>query len=336
MHALKVVEGGNDNETLITQHSQFSIPINIVNIYGEQESRTPNEKIQEKWTNILHKIYKIEAKSEHVLIIGDLNKHVGSLVEGNEKDTDHYSILLTFKKIPLHSRKAIGGRKVIRWNTNKEGGWEMYKELTKDNAVLKKVSKEVCDDANKLMVTIDKELDSIRFKSFGKTKEKSKLKISKELESLQREKVKLCDSNDNFNSDIKDKLAEIDGKIAASLLKKQREVFETELKELKDLKTTKGKAAAIFKTKNKIVGSKTIDSEAVVVFDPITKTEVYRPDDIMRVSLEYCCKLLTNRNPKNEFVQDIAMKRLVHDVRMNYTIDDDDELEELTCLTSAK
>ena len=86
MHALKVFEGGNDNETLITRHSQFSIPLNIINIYGEQESRTSNEKIQEKWTNILHETSKIEAKSEHVLLIGDLNKHVGSLVEGNEKD----------------------------------------------------------------------------------------------------------------------------------------------------------------------------------------------------------------------------------------------------------
>ena len=39
MHTLKVKEGIEDDEYLITRHSQFVIPINVVNIYGEQEGR---------------------------------------------------------------------------------------------------------------------------------------------------------------------------------------------------------------------------------------------------------------------------------------------------------
>ena len=37
--------------------------------------------------------------------------------------TDHYSIALTFKNLPLGGQHFTSGRKVVRWNTNKEGGW---------------------------------------------------------------------------------------------------------------------------------------------------------------------------------------------------------------------
>ena len=37
MHTLKVFEGEDENEILITRHSQFVVPINVVNIYGEVE-----------------------------------------------------------------------------------------------------------------------------------------------------------------------------------------------------------------------------------------------------------------------------------------------------------
>ena len=354
---MKVFEGENDNEMLITRHSQFSTPINILNIYGEQENRTSKEIIQDKWSKVLNEVSKVEAKEELLVIFGDMNKHIGNLVEGNERDkisfggqlikdlidtgkyilvnatkkaiggpftrvdpsdplndekksvlvlcivskdlfpyieslvidkerkftpfrpvskqkvtyTDHYSLLLTFKNLLLYARDINGGKKVKRWNTNKEGGWEAYKELTKDNLVLKSVANEECDDSNKMMKKMDKELDSIKFKTFGKSKEKSKLKVSKELEDLQKEKVTICSSKTKNPDDLKDKLEEIDGKIAASLLQKQREVFETELKELKDLKNSRGKAAAVFKTKEKIVGSKKASPEAVIIVNPKQK-----------------------------------------------------------------
>ena len=35
MHVLKVTEGENENEFLITQHCQFVVPINIINVYGQ-------------------------------------------------------------------------------------------------------------------------------------------------------------------------------------------------------------------------------------------------------------------------------------------------------------
>ena len=47
--ALKVFEGSNDDEMLITRHGQFMTAINVINIYGSQEARSGKDKIwQEK------------------------------------------------------------------------------------------------------------------------------------------------------------------------------------------------------------------------------------------------------------------------------------------------
>ena len=78
---LKVSEGKDDNEFLITRHSQFRNPINIINVYGDVESRNPKEVIDTKWDEILAEIVKIEARFEEILIIGDMNKHLSNLID---------------------------------------------------------------------------------------------------------------------------------------------------------------------------------------------------------------------------------------------------------------
>ena len=83
MHTLKVKEGSDDYEFLITRHSQFVTPINVFNIYGEQEGRTDKDNIQNRWNRIMSEVVKIEAKNELLVLCGDLNKHVGDVVEGN-------------------------------------------------------------------------------------------------------------------------------------------------------------------------------------------------------------------------------------------------------------
>ena len=83
MHTLKVKEGAEDDEFLITRHSQFVVPVNIVNVYGEQEGRSSKDDIQNRWNRIMIEIVKIESKNEVVVLLGDLNKHVGDIIEGN-------------------------------------------------------------------------------------------------------------------------------------------------------------------------------------------------------------------------------------------------------------
>ena len=84
MHALKVTEGENENEFLITRHGQFVVPINIINIYGQQEGTSSKEDILSRWGNIMKEVIKIEAKGELAIILGDLNSHVGDIIEGND------------------------------------------------------------------------------------------------------------------------------------------------------------------------------------------------------------------------------------------------------------
>ena len=56
---LKVTEGSEDNEFIVTRHGQFATPVNVINIYGEQESRISCDKIQDKWENIMKEVVKI-------------------------------------------------------------------------------------------------------------------------------------------------------------------------------------------------------------------------------------------------------------------------------------
>ena len=385
----------------------------MINIYGEQESRSSKDGILKKWEKVLSEVAKIEAKEEYLIIIGDLNKHIGDIVKGNENDkvtfggslvrdfvstgtyelvnasnkasggpftrydpsdpnrenkkslldlciiskglsvyllslvidksraltpcrpiskdkltyTDHYSLILKFKDIPMKKNQVSSDKKTIRWNTNKEGGWENYKKMTSENVNLLDIINDDSENANNIMKKIDKEVEKIKYKAFGKVKEHSKPKSNKELEVLQKDKIKIytCEKEPLDEDKVKD----IDRKIAANLLQKQRETFETELKLLREMKSSRGRAAAIFHTKDKIVGNKAAVAEAVVLINPKTKEEVTTPMEIKKVSLDYCTDLLTNRKPKVKYEEDILMKELIHEIRMNeVVIDDIEELSE--------
>ena len=249
--------------------------------------------------------------------------------------TDHYSLKLVFKNIPMKPTKEVAVIKVIRWNTNKEGGWAAYTEMTTNNAKLEAIAEVTNIDADTMMKKIDNELNNIKFKVFGNAKEKNKVTVSKEIESLQKEKVELCRLNDTRRDNaFNDVLKEIDGKLATHLLQKQRQAFETELESIRNLKYTKGRSAAIFSLRTTIVGSKSSKQEATVLIDPKSKSEVTTPEDIKRVSLQYCVDLLTNRKPKEDYIEDIWLKDIVHLVRMEEICEDD--IQELALNTFEK
>ena len=84
-HTLKVKDGPNNDEYVINRHSQFKVPIHIVNVYGETESRTTNNEVEDRWYRVLTELKKIEYKGEHVVLLGDMNKHVGDIVNGNHE-----------------------------------------------------------------------------------------------------------------------------------------------------------------------------------------------------------------------------------------------------------
>ena len=59
-NCLKVSEGKDANEYILTRHSQFHPPINVLNVYGAQENRTPVEIIKKHWDDLVEEIVKMK------------------------------------------------------------------------------------------------------------------------------------------------------------------------------------------------------------------------------------------------------------------------------------
>ena len=85
-NTLKVSTGDNE-EYIITRHSQFSPAVNVINHYGTQESRQSTDEIHSSWETILNEIPDIEAKGERLIYLGDLNPHLGVMIKGNNGKT---------------------------------------------------------------------------------------------------------------------------------------------------------------------------------------------------------------------------------------------------------
>ena len=112
----------------------------------------------------------------------------------------------------------------------------------------------------------------------------TKPKPNENLVKLNKENIEVIEKNPVDKEDI---IEELDGKITTELLSTQREQFEKEIRSLKDIKATKGKAASIFTLKNNIVGHKKTKQEATVVKDPETGKEINEAEEIKKVCLAY-------------------------------------------------
>ena len=88
----------------------------------------------------------------------------------------------------------------------------------------------------------------------------------------------------------------------------------------------KGRSASVFKLKEMIVGSKKQKQEPSSVKDTKSNKEVFDVDNIKKKTLEYCVDLLTNRQPRDDFLNDVESKNSIHDVRMEIR-NADDEME---------
>ena len=75
--AIGAGEGINKDEYIITRIDAFSPALNIVNCYGEQRS-TKVEEVEEKWSRLVKELESIRSRGEYCVLLGDLNKLVGS------------------------------------------------------------------------------------------------------------------------------------------------------------------------------------------------------------------------------------------------------------------
>ena len=77
-HTIKVKEGENKDEFIITRLDHINPPLNIINVYGGIEDRMDNQEILENWGRIKTEIDKIGDRNEFCLLIGDLNRAIGA------------------------------------------------------------------------------------------------------------------------------------------------------------------------------------------------------------------------------------------------------------------
>ena len=138
---------------------------------------------------------------------------------------------------------------------------------------------------------------------------------NEKINSLQYEKSKTDDPI---------KINELDKKLVIEIEKSRKEILEKELEDLRKIKNKKGKSAAIFKLKEKVVGAKKIQQEATILIDPETKNEINTVAEIKSVSLKYCKDLLTNRAPRDDFKEVLENKSNLHEIRMNELIPEEE------------
>ena len=84
--ALKVTEGEEKDEFLLTRLGHVVPAVNVLNVYGGIEARMTKQEVTENWIKIKKEITKIKEREEGLVIIGDMNRAIGNDnlgVEGN-------------------------------------------------------------------------------------------------------------------------------------------------------------------------------------------------------------------------------------------------------------
>ena len=100
------------------------------------------------------------------------------------------------------------------------------------------------------------------------------------------------------------------------------------LKYLAQIKEGKGKSAAIFKLKDKVLGPKKPGNEAVTMIDPETGQSIVERDELKEAPIKNLSGLLTNRKPKEQYKNQFELLEKIHSIRMEEEIGDDEEFTE--------
>ena len=64
--------------------------------------------------------------------------------QGTMKKPDHYPMILKFKNIPVKNMVTSRSREVVMWNTNKEGAWKDYTDMTENCEEIKELLMTLC------------------------------------------------------------------------------------------------------------------------------------------------------------------------------------------------
>ena len=202
-------------------------------------------------------------------------------------------MVVRFQNLPT---KRIVTTKVGRWKLNVPEGWKSYQRLSD------KISGKMDDIIDNKALSIEevtKKVEAlqtkIKFQAFGKSKPPTaKAKTRKE-----RRK--------RYSSGMDDEAAK-------ELLKYQSKLIEDEINIIKAARH--GRVTNVFKMRELVAGSKKQQQEAHAVNDPKTGETVVSSEEIKRVNLEHCMKVLKNNVPKKEVEELLKVQSGRHDKLM--------------------
>ena len=92
--SVRVEEGKDENEFILTRHSQFQVPVNVLNVYGQQECRMTKNDIDDHWNELIEVINSVEDREESLVWVGDFNRHIGQTIPGNDNHVSYGGKLL--------------------------------------------------------------------------------------------------------------------------------------------------------------------------------------------------------------------------------------------------
>ena len=171
----------------------------------------------------------------------------------------------------------------VRWNLARRGGWEKYKKLTEEKSYkIKAVIEDDSLDNEEVLRNVEKIDNKIKFQAFGKCTLKRK------------ESPKSVVDKEGYNEAEK----------ALELIEKQNQIIEAEVKKIKEAKI--GKVGQIYKISKAIKGNQTNNAHAIK--DPDTKKLIVDKEQIKKVSLNYCKRVLKKNDPE-ETMKKVAAAR---------------------------
>ena len=245
--------------------------------------------------------------------VDSLRKMAASRVKVNRKGeitstySDHYPVIVELEMPTVESKSE----KKTRWNVDKPGGWDKYKETS--NKFAKDIKKIVNDhdlDKDKMEQKVEKINNKIKYIAFGKTKVKT-------------DKKRKTD-NGNGQDDSEKNDAEQDE--ALKLKRKQSERIEKHVKQIRELK--QGRCTEVFKMREIIVGPKKSGQEATAIKDFRTGELIVNKNEIKKSSLEYCLSVLTKNELRDDFKDQHRFKEDLLKELFKKEDEDDDELDE--------
>ena len=123
--------------------------------------------------------------------------------------------------------------------------------------------------------------------------------------------------------EAEEELAVVDKEICEEIKAVNSECIDANLIKFSKIQKTKGQSAAVFKLKEDILGPSKFSNDPVAIVDPETGIEVMTPQEIKKVSLKYCVRLLTNREPSDQYYDYVQRTKALHWERMTKMIKND-------------